>query len=49
MPGIGYVEPYQVVSIVFINKTDARNKFCMPGIGMLNHIKWPWPSIVFMN
>ena len=37
MPRIGYVEPYQVASIVFINKIYARIRFLltkrMPSIG----------------
>ena len=28
MPGIGYVEPYQVASIVIMSKTYARKRFC---------------------
>ena len=28
LPGIGYVEPYRVVSIVIMNKTYARNRLC---------------------
>ena len=37
MLGIGYVEPYQVASMVTVNKIYARNKVlltkCMSGIG----------------
>ena len=32
MPGIGGVEPYQVASIVIVNKTYARNRFCWQNI-----------------
>ena len=28
MPGIGYVEPYEVASILAVNKTYARNRLC---------------------
>ena len=28
MPGIGYLEPYQVASTVIMNKIYARNRFC---------------------
>ena len=38
---MGYVEPYQVASIVIMNKTYARNRFCCqnicPIIGYFDH------------
>ena len=47
MSGIGYVEPYEVASMVTVNKTYARNRFSVPGIDYVE--PYQVASIVIMN